>query len=160
VTPYINHPIEMVRLLWVEADIHEGGLLVAAALHGYLSDCCGGPGEPSLDEGRELLRLRFGERVLACVEAVGEDRSLPKEERKRLQVERAAELPRDARLVKLADMIANLRDLVASPPVGWQLERRIEYFDWARSVVDRIRGTDAVLESLFDEAYALRPGWR
>jgi guanosine-3',5'-bis(diphosphate) 3'-pyrophosphohydrolase len=160
VTPYINHPIELVRLLAVEAGIHDRDVLVAAALHDYLEDCCGGPGEPTLEEGRKLLRQRFGERVLACVEAVSDDKSLPKEERKRLQVEGAAALPHDARLVKLADKTANLRDLIASPPVGWPVERRAAYFEWARSVVDRIRGTHPGLEALFDEAYALKPGWR
>jgi GTP diphosphokinase / guanosine-3',5'-bis(diphosphate) 3'-diphosphatase len=30
---------------------------------------------------------------------------------------------------KLADKICNLRDIIASPPAGWTLERRREYFD-------------------------------
>lgn|SRR5690606_9291818 len=160
VTPYINHPIELVWLLAVEGGVGDPDVLVAAVLHDYLEDCCGRSGQPSVAEGSDILRQRFGERVLACVQACSDDKTLPKEERKRLQVERAAALPEDARLVELADKIANLRDLVAAPPQGWSFDRRCEYFDWARAVVDRIRGTHAGLEALFDEAYALRPGWR
>jgi hypothetical protein len=35
--------------------------------------------------------------------------------------------------MKLADKICNLRDMVASPPQGWSLERRVEFFDWQGS---------------------------
>lgn len=160
VTPYINHPIELVWLLAVEGGVDDAEVLVSAVLHDYLEDCCGRSGQPSLEEGRAVVAQRFGQRVLACVEACSDDRTLPKEERKRLQVERAAALSTDARLVELAEKIANLRDLVVAPPQGWSLERRCEYFDWAKAVVDRIRGTHPGLEQLFDEAYALRPGWR
>ena len=62
-----------------------------------------------------------------------------------------------ARLIKLADKICNLRDISSEPPVNWSLERKQGYFDWAKQVVDRLRGTNAVLESAFDEAYARRP---
>jgi GTP diphosphokinase / guanosine-3',5'-bis(diphosphate) 3'-diphosphatase len=56
---------------------------------------------------------------------------------------------------KLADKICNLRDIVANPPAGSTLERR-EYFDWAKSVVDRVRGTNARLERRFDQLYRKR----
>jgi len=47
--------------------------------------------------------------------------------------------------------------VAANPPHGWPLERRREYFDWAKQVVDRMRGTHRRLEQLFDEAYVRRP---
>ena len=62
-----------------------------------------------------------------------------------------------ARLVKLADKICNLRDIAARPPASWSRERRQEYFEWAKEVVDRLRGTHPGLERKFDEAYALKP---
>jgi guanosine-3',5'-bis(diphosphate) 3'-pyrophosphohydrolase len=83
--------------------------------------------------------------------------SLPKAERKRLQIEHAAHLTAPAKLVKLADKVCNLREMDSSPPVGWSIERRREYFDRAKQVVDRLRGTHAHLEELFDAAYAKRP---
>jgi len=156
-TPYINHPLALVRILAVEAGVDDPDVLCAAALHDYLEDCCGGEGQLSLDEGRALLRGRFGEAVLALVEAVTDDKTLPKEQRKQLQIEHAALAPHGARLIKLADKIANLRDLRECPPAEWPLDRRRGYFDWAGEVVARIRGTHAVLETLFDRAHAARP---
>jgi (p)ppGpp synthase/HD superfamily hydrolase len=82
---------------------------------------------------------------------------LPKEERKRLQVEHAPSLSHRARTVKLADKTCNLRDVVEDPPADWSVERKQQYFDWAKSVVDQIRGTNVKLENEFDEAFAKRP---
>jgi guanosine-3',5'-bis(diphosphate) 3'-pyrophosphohydrolase len=82
---------------------------------------------------------------------------LPKAERKRLQIEHAPHLSQEAKLVKLADKIANLRDVTDHPPSEWPLERRREYFDWAKRVVDGLRGAHAQLEAAFDAAYAHRP---
>jgi guanosine-3',5'-bis(diphosphate) 3'-pyrophosphohydrolase len=85
---------------------------------------------------------------------VTDDKSLLKDERKRLQIEHAAHASHKARLVKLADKICNLRDIVKSPPADWSLDRKQEYFDWAKQVIDLIRGTNAVLEKAFDQCYA------
>ena len=82
---------------------------------------------------------------------------LRKRTRKRMQIAHAATASRQAKLVKLADRICNLRDIAARPPASWGVERRREYFDWAKSVVDRLRGADPKLEAAFDRAYALRP---
>jgi guanosine-3',5'-bis(diphosphate) 3'-pyrophosphohydrolase len=59
--------------------------------------------------------------------------------------------------VKLADKIANLADIISSPPAAWSLRRRREYFDWAKRVIDRVRGTNAKLERRFDALYRRRP---
>jgi GTP diphosphokinase / guanosine-3',5'-bis(diphosphate) 3'-diphosphatase len=156
-TPYINHPVALVRVLAVEAGVEDSDVLCAAALHDYLEDCCGAEDQPSVDEGRAILEQRFGATVLAYVEAVTDDKSLPKAERKRRQVEHASHIPHGARLVKLADKTCNLRDIAATPPAEWSQQRRREYFDWTRSVVDRLRGTHPGLEALFDAACARRP---
>ena len=147
-SPYINHPIALARVLSVEAGLTDAQLLAAAVLHDTLEDT-----ETTYEE----LRERFGQTVAAVVLEVTDDKMLPKEERKRLQIEHAAHISRRAKLVKLADKICNVRDVAANPPHGWPLERRREYFDWAKQVVDRMRGTHRRLERLFDEAYARRP---
>jgi guanosine-3',5'-bis(diphosphate) 3'-pyrophosphohydrolase len=157
-SPYINHPISLLRILAVEGSVEDDNVLCAAALHDYLEDCCGGPDQPTLEEGRTLLRETFGPAVLALVEAVTDDKSLPKDERKRLQIEHAAQASPSARLVKLADKIANLRDIHTTPPADWSPERRQRYFDWAKEVIDQVRGTHDTLEALFDAEYARRPG--
>lgn len=97
-TPCINHPVAMVRILAVECGIDDVDVLCAAALHDYLEDCCGKGGQATLDEGRALLRERFGEGVLVLVDAVTDDKPLPKAGRKRIQVEHAAHIPPGARL--------------------------------------------------------------
>ena len=91
------------------------------------------------------------------MQEVTDDKRLPKAERKLRQVEHAAHLSPKARAVKLADKIANLRDVADSPPVKWSLARRQEYFDWAKQVVDKIPEPPAVLLSLFMAIYDRRP---
>ena len=147
-SPYINHPIALARVLCVEGGVVDAEVLAAAILHDTIEDTETSPAE---------LRREFGEAICRIVLEVSDDKSLPGEERKRLQIENAAAVSEAARLVKLADKICNLRDIAASPPVGWSLARRQRYFDWARAVIDRIRGTHPALEAVFDEAYTLRP---
>jgi GTP diphosphokinase / guanosine-3',5'-bis(diphosphate) 3'-diphosphatase len=147
-SPYINHPIALARVLAVEAGLTDPVLLSAAVLHDTLEDT-----ETTYEE----LAARFGAKVASVVREVTDDKTLDKAERKRLQIEHAAGISRRAKLVKLADKICNVRDVAASPPHGWPLERRREYFDWAKAVVERMRGTQRKLERLFDEAYTRRP---
>ena len=45
----------------------------------------------------------------------------------------------------------------AKAPADWPLERKQAYFDWAKSVVDPMRGVHPGLEAIFDTAYAARP---
>ena len=47
----------------------------------------------------------------------------------------------------------NLRDILASPPKGWSLERKREYFDWAKAVVEQIRQADPRLAERFDAVW-------
>ena len=147
-SPYINHPIALTRVLKVEAGVSDIGVLSAALLHDTIEDTETTP---------EELEREFGHRVASIVAEVTDDKSLLKSERKRLQVEHAATISREAKLVKLADKICNLRDMLDAPPAGWSLERRQEYFDWAKEVVDNLRGTHSRLEALFDQAYAGKP---
>ena len=88
---------------------------------------------------------------------VTDDKTLPKAERKRLQIEHAAHASPQAKLVKLADKICNLRDVAGNQPVGWSHERKQEYFDWAKAVVDGLRGVHPELERIFDAAFKARP---
>jgi guanosine-3',5'-bis(diphosphate) 3'-pyrophosphohydrolase len=147
-SPYINHPIALANVLVREGAVSEPEVVAAALLHDTLEDTQTSPGE---------LRTAFGERVARVVEEVTDDKSLPKAERKRLQIEHAAAISRAAKLVKLADKICNLRDMADHPPASWDLVRRREYFDWAKAVIDRLRGVHPGLEAAFDAAYSRRP---
>lgn len=147
-SPYINHPIALAYVLASEAGIGDVPTIVAALLHDTVEDT---------DTTAEELREVFGGRVTAIVLEVTDDKSLPKADRKRLQIEHVPHLSTRAKLVKLADKICNLRDIRRAPPADWSLERRREYVDWARRVIDALRGTHYGLEALFDaEVSSLR----
>ena len=81
-----------------------------------------------------------------------DDKSLPKAERKRKQVENALKKSPEAKLIKLADKTSNLRAVANSPAPDWSVERRLEYVEWAKSVVVGLRGTSPWLEQQFDQA--------
>jgi guanosine-3',5'-bis(diphosphate) 3'-pyrophosphohydrolase len=150
-SPYINHPIALANVLNREGGVSDPVVLAAAILHDTLEDT---------DTTPEELRAAFGEKIAGIVAEVTDDKKLLKAERKRLQVEHAASISPEAKLVKLADKICNVRDVADHPPAKWDLARRREYFDWAKAVVDQVRGAHAELERAFDEAYALKPGDR
>ena len=102
----------------------------------------------------EEIEAAFGERVAELVAEVTDDKSLPKQTRRDLQVEHAAHASRGAQIIKLADKTSNLRALASSPPQGWSDQRIAEYVDWAGRVVDACRGADKGLAAEFDKAVA------
>jgi guanosine-3',5'-bis(diphosphate) 3'-pyrophosphohydrolase len=147
-SPYINHPIALANILWGAGGIHDPAVICAALLHDTVEDT---------ETTEAELVEHFGPKVASIVMEVTDDKDLEKPERKQLQIDHAPHLSREAKLVKLADKIANIRDVASSPPANWPLERRREYFDWAKRVVDGLRGVNPSLEAMFDEAYRRRP---
>jgi guanosine-3',5'-bis(diphosphate) 3'-pyrophosphohydrolase len=147
-SPYINHPIALAHVLAHEANVSDESVLIAAILHDTVEDT-----ETTFEE----LKERFGLPIAETVAEVTDDKTLPKLKRKALQIEHAPHLSKRAKLVKLADKICNLRDVASSPPKDWPLQRRREYFDWAKQVVDGLRGVHPRLEAIFDHAYTARP---
>jgi GTP diphosphokinase / guanosine-3',5'-bis(diphosphate) 3'-diphosphatase len=79
-------------------------------------------------------------------------RRLPKHERKKHQIESASGKTDRAKVLKLADKTSNLGALVFSPAPDWSIRRMIEYIEWAREVVEGLRGANASLEKEFDDA--------
>jgi len=146
-TPYIQHPIALASLLW-EVGVHDAEVLAAAILHDTIEDT------PTT---HTELEEKFGRAVADLVAEVTDDKREPKAVRKQKQIDHAAHLSTGARLVKLADKICNLRDVANSPPADWPIERRREYFEWARAVVERIPEKHPKLAALFDDAYAAKP---
>jgi guanosine-3',5'-bis(diphosphate) 3'-pyrophosphohydrolase len=148
-SPYINHPLALVDVLVHEGGVVEIDIIVAALLHDTIED--------TDTTGGEIERA-FGAAIRSIVEEVTDDIRLERAQRKRAQVEKAPFLSPQARAVKLADKICNLRDVVSNPPAGWGLERRQAYFDWAKEVIDGLRGLHGTLEEVFDQVYRQRPG--
>ena len=145
-TPYINHPIAVADILLNEAGVTDEVVLMAALLHDTVEDT-----DTTFDE----LEQHFGKTVRDIVAEVTDDKSLPKAVRKQYQIDHAPHLSDRAKLVKLADKIANVRDTVLSPPDGWPTTRINEYLEWGKAVVTPLKGTHTQLEQLFDDAYAV-----
>jgi guanosine-3',5'-bis(diphosphate) 3'-pyrophosphohydrolase len=146
-SPYINHPIALAETLWSVGKVRDPETLAAALLHDTIED--------TQARGAELTRA-FGHRVAGIVAEVTDDKRLRKQTRKRLQIEHAPHLSKPAKLVKLADKISNLADIVASPPADWPLARRQQYFEWAHDVVSAMGRVNKPMEQRFAALYRKR----
>ncbi|KAF8358657.1 hypothetical protein PRIPAC_93652 [Pristionchus pacificus] len=141
-TPYINHPVGVARILTSEGGITDPIVLAAAILHDTVEDT-----NTTIDE----IEQEFGREIRNIIAEVTDDKSLPKEKRKALQVEQTPHKSRQAKLVKLADKLYNLRDIERSPPVWWDCRRVKEYFKWSRDVIAGCKGTNDALEAALDD---------
>lgn len=144
-TPYINHPIEVARLLHEVGGITDGATLAAALLHDTVEDT---------DTTSDCLLDLFGEEVAALVMECSDDKTLAKEVRKQQQIEHAPKISSKAKQIKLADKISNVRDMGHSPPPDWSSERRVAYVEWGKKVVSGLRGSNPALEMLYDHTAA------
>ena len=144
--PYINHPIEVANMIANVGLVDDEDILAAALLHDTVEDC--GVTGDEIDE-------KFGETVTSYVLEVSDDKSLPKHERKQRQIEHAPHLSYGAKVIKIADKISNVRDVIVSPAEDWDKQRRVEYVQWAVNVVAGLRGANDQLDELFDEVVAM-----
>jgi guanosine-3',5'-bis(diphosphate) 3'-pyrophosphohydrolase len=142
--PYIVHPLEVANLLTRVGQVEDADIVIAALLHDTIEDT-----ETSADEITE----RFGERVTSIVLEVTDDKSLPKERRKELQVEHAPHLSVQAKQLKICDKISNIKDIIENPP-DWPYERKIEYVEWGERVFAGLKGANELLERQFAETVA------
>ncbi len=143
-SPYIIHPVTVANEL-TQAGVTDPEVIAAALLHDTLEDTETVPSE--------LVEV-FGERVCSMVQELTDDKALPKQERKRLQIEHAPELSSGAALVKICDKIANVTDVTHSPPPDWSRERRMAYLDWAASVVAGCKVDNDQLKQRFADVLA------
>jgi GTP diphosphokinase / guanosine-3',5'-bis(diphosphate) 3'-diphosphatase len=119
-------------------------LVIAALLHDSIEDA---------GATKEEIAQEFGPDVAGPVLEVTDDKSLPKAERKRLQILNAPHKSVRAAMIKLADTISNLRAILSSPPTDWNIERKREYFELARKVVDGLPEPNTVLKAEFERLY-------
>jgi len=140
--PYINHPLEVLNLLTNVGRVEDFNILIAAVLHDTIEDT---------DTTKEEITQLFGTEVCQMVLDLTDDKSLPKERRKQLQIEHAPHISTGAKQIKLCDKISNITDVLENPPDDWTEERRSEYVNWGEQVVAGLRGANAKLEKHFDE---------
>jgi guanosine-3',5'-bis(diphosphate) 3'-pyrophosphohydrolase len=144
-SPYVNHPIAVAEILARVGNVSEIAVLQAALLHDTIEDT-----ETTPDD----LEKSFGAEVRDLVLEVTDDKSLPKQERKRRQVEHAPALSDRAKQIKMADKICNVSDILLQPPADWPVERKLEYLDWSEAVIAGCRGVNRALESRYDDILA------
>lgn len=124
------------------ARVQDTPALMAAVLHDTVEDT-----NTTIQEIEE----QFGKAVAGIVVEVTDDKSLSKLRRKQLQIEHAKTASYCARLVKIADKISNLSNLLVDPPTAWSKEYIIGYAVWCQEVVLAMPPTDPELErQLFD----------
>uniref|UniRef100_A0A0K0F5R7 Guanosine-3',5'-bis(diphosphate) 3'-pyrophosphohydrolase MESH1 n=1 Tax=Strongyloides venezuelensis TaxID=75913 RepID=A0A0K0F5R7_STRVS len=143
-TPYINHPLGVAYILTNEAKIYDPVTLAAAILHDTVEDT-----KTTIEE----INSQFGNEVGSIVAECTDDKSLPKDVRKKLQIETASSHSLKAKLVSLADKLYNVRDLSRNTPHGWDTRRIKNYYKWAKEVVNQMRGTNETLEKALDEIF-------
>ncbi|MCK5028812.1 MAG: bifunctional (p)ppGpp synthetase/guanosine-3',5'-bis(diphosphate) 3'-pyrophosphohydrolase [Bacteroidales bacterium] len=148
--PYITHPIAVLKLL-SKFDETETDLLISALLHDVIEDTT--KNEQGIKELSDIILEKFGGNVLLTVLEVSDNKSLPVEERKRLQIIHTPKLSDRAKKLKIADKICNMLDIKNNPPESWSLERRLRYLDWAKEVVAGAKGLNEKLDQYFDQVY-------
>jgi len=116
--PYVNHLIEVAMLVANVAQIEDVEVLMAAVLHDVLEDTPTSAAEVS---------ARFGPRVLTIVEALSDDKSLPRKRRREITLEELPEREALIKVVKLADLTSNIKLL----PPNWSEDRKLEYLEWS-----------------------------
>jgi len=136
--PYINHPVEVAWHLSSVGGVTDEDILIAALLHDTVEDT---------DTTREEIAGLFGDNVASLVMECTDDKTLPKMERKRLQIVNAPHKSPGAKQIKIADKTCNLRTLVEDPPAAWSLRRQREYFEWAEKVVAGLLGQNEALDA-------------
>jgi guanosine-3',5'-bis(diphosphate) 3'-pyrophosphohydrolase len=144
--PYINHLAEVANILAEVTDGDAAELVAAGWLHDTVEDT---------GVTREKLAQEFGERVAALVMEVTDDMSLPKTKRREMQIESAPHKSPNAKLIKIADKISNIRARIHSDPTAEERADLKDYVDWAEQVVAGCRGVNAALDRLFDDTVKL-----
>ncbi len=140
--PYINHPLKVAMTL-TECDEQDDNVLIAAILHDVIEDT---------DASYEEITEEFNKEIADLVIEVTDDKELPYAIRKELQVKGAPTLSENAKKIKIADKICNIRDIV-NYPLDWSTERKLSYLEWAQQVVSGCRNVNAKLEAVFEEAF-------
>lgn len=143
-TPYINHPLEVAFILIDEGGISDAATLAAALLHDTIEDT---------NTTREELSLIFGREVSNLVVELTDLKSTLPAEKKQRELDHAHHLSEKAKLVKLADKTANIRDLATMPPANWDTQRKADYFEFALEIAKITSSASPLLMEAFMRDY-------
>ena len=116
---YIVHPIEVSEIVSAMTDDEE--VICAAVLHDTIEDCRG--------ITKDVLKLRFGDRVAELAAQESEDKTLSWKERMSATIARLKDAQREVQLIGLADKLSNMRDIDRDyPVVGEMLWERFRMY--------------------------------
>jgi guanosine-3',5'-bis(diphosphate) 3'-pyrophosphohydrolase len=144
-TPYINHPIDVARILVTVGGVNDTDIICAALLHDTIED--------TQTTEKEIEDI-FGTKVKDYVVELTDNMELSADRRKEMQAKSFPHKSTGAKLIKLCDKISNVSDVIHDPPVFWTHSRRLRYLDSAEQLLDAIRGTNENLERKLDEIIA------
>ncbi len=139
--PYINHPIGVADLIVRVAGVEDVRVIQAALLHDVVEDT-----SATVDD----IQKKFGDEVATIVDELTDDITLNSSKRKEIQLKNASRISDKARLIRIADKICNIEDLMKYP-MPWTKKRKNSYVQWARNVVEQCKGINDKLEKLFYE---------
>lgn len=140
-TPYFSHVVGVARIASELGGITDPVILAACLLHDTIED--------TATTYQEIYN-EFGSEVADVVMEVTDDKSKPKDVRKRAQVTNAPNKSYRAKIVKLCDKLYNLRDLLVNTPPSYSLSRIFGYIEFCRRVVASLRGINNSLEIALD----------
>lgn len=143
--PYINHPIEVARLIIASMENPSPQLILGAILHDTLEDT---------DTSAAEIEAKFGSTVLSLILEVTDDMKQSSARRKELQIIHAKSLSSEAGIIKIADKTCNIRDILLTR-MYWSRWQKIDYIRWAVKVVEQIRCSSAPLIAGFETVLRL-----
>jgi (p)ppGpp synthase/HD superfamily hydrolase len=134
--PYINHLIEVAMLVAGIGQVQDVEVLIAAVLHDVLEDTT---------TTAEEVEQRFGLRVRGLVEALSDDKALPRRRRRELTLEALPQTEALVKIIKLADLSSNIKLL----PDSWSEERKLEYLEWSERAATICSAESKALAELY-----------
>jgi guanosine-3',5'-bis(diphosphate) 3'-pyrophosphohydrolase len=139
--PYINHPIGVAGLIVNVASVNDILTIQGALLHDVVEDT---------GATLEDIKQHFGSDMMELVKELTDDTSLSSKKRKEIQAETAPQLSDKAKMIRIADKVCNLEDLM-NYPMGWPRKRKINYVKWSVQVYQGCKGVNENLDTLFQE---------
>ncbi len=140
--PYINHPIKVTTIITQFIPNASDELIAASILHDVVEDT-----DATVDD----IKNKFGETIASIVQEVTDDKSLSKAESRRKQIENAPKLSYNAKIIRICDKIANVRDICGENIPDWDFKTKIEYLNWAEQVVYALDKFHEELEFTFKD---------
>ena len=140
--PYANHLAE-VAMHCATARPGDGELVAAAWLHDVVEETA---------FTNDDIRALFGVPVAALVADVTDPEGLKGKARRERQVTHTLNCGPRVKLLKLADKISNVEELIGLPEVRFDVTGNDRYLKWARRVAAVCRGVSPELEARFDRA--------